>query len=559
MSDVSHGEDFIADAERHNEWWGHDSSPKLDRVTGLTPRSDFHQILKTLDKSHKSDVESLVYSIYGQTGIGKTTVLYQLIAALLETTSFPDRSTDFDVSSSVSPRQILYIPLEESLYHLERPGNGIQRLTQVIDYFQSHIAPREARKYVFLDDLNTLELNEEAKSTLIDALDSETYVFLTGVVPQPLELDDVHNADRISKFEGPNPLLPMKFIDTLETQDIRNSEVGSELAEKLEAFQSKNLPGPSPIKIVRDGLKPIESDVTIDDAVNSLTELYFKSLDTTERDDLQAAARDYLRKGGVLHQSDNSSIRNELTKSHFLLFLYKELAKYGSVQNPENLHRLSSIAASRAGEELQYTKISDQIGVDRRTVDDYLAVLDRGIAVSESHDYSLRRYRRTRLYLRNPRHLVLLSQRQEHYGFENDEQQNTLNYEFEYKLARTVAFDHAKRLAYYTRTYNVEYAETETGLLDYILHHDGTVLPFVLSYHPYTEDIPQVAASFDPDTGQHTKQGTEELEEIEYDAPYRFIITDSLPKQITENDDLVTEKDGVKLCYLPYWLFLLIC
>jgi predicted AAA+ superfamily ATPase len=531
----------------------------LDRVTGLTPRSDFYQILETVNDSHTSDDESLVYSIYGQTGIGKTTILYQLIAALLETTSFPDQSTDFDIVSSVSPRQILYIPLEESLYHLERPGDGIQRLTQVIDYFQSRIAPREAHKYVFLDDINTLELDDEAKSTLIDAIGSETYAFLTGVVPQPLKLDEVRNAEAISTFEGPNPLLPMKFIDTLETQGIRNSEVEPELAEKLEGFRSKHLPGTSPIKTVRDGLKPVEPDVAIDDAINALNELYFEHLDTAERDDLHAAARDYLRKGGVLHQSGNPSIRNELTKSHFLLFLYKELAKYGSIQNPENLHRLSSIAASRAGDELQYTEISNQIGVDRRTIDDYLEVLDRGIAVSESHDYSLRRYRRTRLYLRNPRHLVLLSQRQEHYGFENDEQQNTLNHEFEYKLARTVAFDHAKRLAYYTRTYDVEYTETTTGLVDYILHREGTVLPFVLSYHPYTEDKAQVAVSFDTETGQHTKSGSEELEDIEYDAPYRFIITDSLPTQITENHDLVTENDGEKLCYLPYWLFLLIC
>jgi len=559
MSEVNHGEDFIADAEQHNEWWSEDFSPKLDKVTRLTPRSDFYQVLKTIDEHHKSDAKSLVYSIYGQTGIGKTTVLYQLIAALLETTSFPERSTDIDIVSSVSPRQILYIPLEDSLYHLERPGDGIQRLTQVIDYFQSRIAPREERKYVLFDDINTLELDDEAKSTLIEALDSETYAFLTGVVPQPLKLNDVHNAEEISKFEGPTPLLPMKFIDTLETQGVRNSEVESELAKKLEGFQSKDLSGPSPIKIVREGLKPVEPEVTIDDAVNSLNELYFEHLDTAERDDLNAAARDYLRKGGVLHQSGKPSIRNELTKSHFLLFLYKELAKYGSVQKPENLHRISSIAASRAGEELRYTDISDQIGVDRRTIDEYLDVLDDGIAVSESHDYSLRRYRRTRLYLRNPRHLVLLSQRQEHYGFENDEQQNTLNHEFEYKLARTVAFDHAKRLAYYTRTYDVEYTETSSGLIDYILQRDGTVLPFVLSFHPYTEDIAQIATSFDPDTGQHTKNGTEELENIEYDAPYRFIITDSLPTHITESNNLVTEKNGVKMCYLPYWLFLLIC
>jgi predicted AAA+ superfamily ATPase len=246
-------------------------------------------------------------------------------------------------------------------------------------------------------------------------------------------------------------------------------------------------------------------------------------------------------------------------KSNFLIFLYKELAKYQSVQKPENLHRLSSIAASRAGEELQYTEISEQIGVDRRTVDSYLEVLNEGIAVTESHDYALRRHRRTRLYLRNPRHLVLLSQRQEHYGFENYDQQNTLNHEFEYKLARTVAFDHAMRLAYYINAYDVEYTQTDSGLVDYILHHEGTVLPFILSYHPYTEDPEQIAVDFEAESGQHTKKDSEELREIDYEAQYQFIITDSLPKAVSDNESLVVKKDGKKICYLPYWLFLLIC
>ncbi|MFC7233473.1 DUF4143 domain-containing protein [Saliphagus sp. GCM10025308] len=201
------------------------------------------------------------------------------------------------------------------------------------------------------------------------------------------------------------------------------------------------------------------------------------------------------------------------------MYLYKELANHESIQKPENLHKLSSIAASQAGEELRYTDISDRIGVDRRTVDRYLEVLNDGIAVSESHDYSLRRYRRTRLYLRNPRHAVLLSQRQEHYGFEDYSQRNTLNHEFEYKLARTVAFDHAKRLAFTVGGDDVEYCETDSGLVDYVLHRAGRVLPFLLSYHPYTNAAEQVVTEFDPSAGQHTKPDSEELREYDYKAP----------------------------------------
>ncbi|QDX41195.1 AAA family ATPase [Salarchaeum sp. JOR-1] len=558
MLGTGSAEEFIDDAEHHNQWWSDGTSPELSQATDLTPRSDFHQILKRTNSHLTDDVESLVYGIYGQTGIGKTTLLHQLAAALLDTTEFPQRSRELEVTSSISPRQVLYIPLEDSLYQLERAGAGITRLEQVIDYFQTHVAPRQGQKFILLDDVQALDLDEERKEALVDIVDEDTYLFLTGIVESQVDLSNAENADSIDEFEA-WPILPMKFIDTVQTGVGLGLDLDEAFQTRLEAYQTPGLEGPSPIKTIRDGLSRRSSETSLESAVKTLSELYFDLFDADERDTLHDAARAYLRTGGTLHRTDDPSIRNELSKSHFFLFLYKELAKYRSIQQPENLHRLSAIAATNAGEELQYTALSDQIGVDRRTVDSYLDALDEGIAVTESHDYSLRRYRRTRLYLRNPRHLVLLSQRQEHHGFEAYERQDTLNHEFEHKLARTVAFDHAKRLAFHVGAYDVEYTETDSGLVDYILHRDGSVLPFVLSYHPYTDNAETIAEEFDPESGQHTKSDSEELRALEYNAPYRFIITDSLPKSISENQSLVTKKDDEQICYLPYWLFLLIC
>ncbi|AUX09859.1 AAA family ATPase [Halalkaliarchaeum desulfuricum] len=559
MLDTGNAEEFIDDAEHHNQWWSDGASPELSQATKLTPRSDFHSVLKSTNTHYTDDVKSLVYAIHGQTGIGKTTLLHQLIAALLNTTEFPHQNQDLELTSAFSPRQILYLPLEDSLYQLERPGNDIKRLNQVIDYFQTHVAPRQGQKFILLDDVQALDLDENRKAELLDLIDDNTYVFLTGNVHAQVSFSNVGTADTVDEFEGPWPILPMKFIDTVQTGEGLGVEFNKEFRNRLEQFQSSDLDGPSPIKTIRTGLSGTNSETSLDTAVETLSELCFDIFDTDDRNNLHDAARAYLRTGGTLHQTDDASIRNDLAKSHFLLFLYKELAKYRSIQQPENLHRLSSIAATNAGDELQYTDLSDQIGVDRRTVDNYLDVLDEGIAVTESHDYSLRRYRRTRLYLRNPRHLVLLSQRQEHHGFEAYERQDTLNHEFEYKLARTVAFDHAKRLAFNVGAYDVEYTETESGLVDYILHRNGHVLPFVLSYHPYTDNAETIAEEFDPEAGQHTKSDSEELRDIDYKAPYRFIITDSLPKEVRENETLIIEKDAVSVCYLPYWLFLLIC
>jgi predicted AAA+ superfamily ATPase len=558
MLGTGSAEEFIDDAEHHNQWWSDGTSPELSQATDLTPRSDFHRVLKTTNTHYTDDIESLVYAIHGQTGIGKTTLLHQLVAALLDTTDFPHQNTDLELTSAIEPRQILYIPLEDSLYQLERSGDDIKRLTQVIDYFQTHIAPRQGQKFILLDDVQALDLDEDWKAQILDAVDEDTFLFLTGIVASQVDLSTTESADTVEEFEL-WPILPMKFIDTVQTGAGLGVEFNDEFRTRLEQYQSPDLDGQSPIKTIRSGLSGRDSETDLDTAVETLSELCFGLFDADERDNLHDAARGYLRTGGTLHQTDGPSIRNELSKSHFLLFLYKELAKYRSIQQPENLHRLSSIAATNAGEELKYTALSDQIGVDRRTVDSYLDVLDEGIAVTESQDYSLRRYRRTRLYLRNPRHLVLLSQRQEHHGFEGYQQQDTLNHEFEYKLARTVAFDHAKRLAYTVGAYDVEYTETESGLIDYILHRNGHVLPFVLSYHPHTGNAETIADDFNPGSGQHTQPDSEDLRELDYQAPYRFIITDSLPKEVREDESLVIEKDESRICYLPYWMFLLIC
>lgn len=558
MLGTGSAEEFIDDAEHHNQWWSDGTSPELSQATDLTPRSDFHRVLKTTNTHYTDDVESLVYAIHGQTGIGKTTLLHQLVAALLNTTDFPHQTTDLELTSTIEPRQILYLPLEDSLYQLERAGDDIKRLNQVIDYFQTHVAPRQGQKFILLDDVQALDLDKDQKAELLDLVDENTYVFLTGIVESQVDLSTTESADTVEEFEL-WPILPMKFIDTVQIGAGLGVDFDDEFRTRLEQYQSSDLDGPSPIKTIRNGLSRRDSETSLDTAVETLSELCFDIFDADDRDNLHDAARAYLRTGGTLHQTDNPSIRNELSKSHFLLFLYKELAKHRSIQQPENLHRLSSIAATNAGEELQYTDLSDQIGVDRRTVDNYLDVLDEGIAVTESQDYSLRRYRRTRLYLRNPRHLVLLSQRQEHHGFEDYEQQDTLNHEFEYKLARTVAFDHAKRLAYTVGAYDVEYTDTESGLIDYILHRNGDVLPFILSYHPHTGNAETIAEDFDPDAGQHTQSDSEDLRDLDYQAPHRFIITDSLPKEVREDESLVIEKDEISICYLPFWLFLLIC
>lgn len=555
--------DYIADAKKHNEWWDGELSDLSD-VASYDPRSDFLQVLRRIDTHRREGVESLVYPIYGPTGIGKTTLLKQFIAAVVSEDNYSPGHRDLDIFGAVDPRQILYVPLEESLYHLERAEDAVEQLYSVIDYFRTHVAPRGEISYVLLDDIGALRLDEDQKQKLFEIVDDRTYLLLTGIVRSQVDVEDVPGSERIDEVEWARPMLPMKFADTVQLNlydETSLEEAEPELVDRIESLRTSSVEGESLIREVRSHLS---SPAELPTAVEALNQLYFEVLSAHERDLLHEAAREYLQRGGFFRRVDDSAVENELTRSHLLLYLYKELARYESIQHPENLHRLSSLAASHAGEELRYTDISDQLELNRRTLDSYLKILDEGLSVSESHDFSLQRHRRTRLYLRNPRHVVLLSQRQEHYGFEGGDPTRVLNHEFEYKLARTVAFDHAKRLAYAVDPtgggdHEVEYCETDAGTVDYILRNEGFVLPFVLSYHPNSKDAEAIVAAFDPTAGKHPKPDTEDLQNFDYEAPYRFIVTDSLPQEVKKSESLVRDQGETKHCYLPYWLFLLIC
>lgn len=564
---MSKSTDFIADVERHNQWWSDDAElSDITEVTAepMTPRSDLFKFLEEISEYRDDEIETLTYSIFGPTGIGKTSLLLQAIAALLpdQTYDYSPGHRDYGIVGAIDPEQVLYIPLEDSLYHLERSEEAFAQLERVIDYFRSHIASRGGRDYIFLDDIGALRLDEEQKAELLDLVGEDTYLIVTGIVDSQVTLGN--HGDNSRSETTVWPMLPMKFADMVQRGAYKNTalaEVDRDIEHRIESLRTTSIEGSdSLINDVREGLSNVN---TLDDAVTALNRLYFDVFSTAERDGLHDASREYLRTGGVFHRIDDPAVRNELIRSHFLLYLYKELARYESIQRPENLHRISSLAATRAGEELRYTDISDQLEVDRRTVDSYLSVLDEGLSVTESHDFSLQRHRRTRLYLRNPRHVVLLSQRQEHYGFESYDKSGILNHEFEYLLARTVAFDHAKRLAF-SVSYDaggptVEYYETDAGTIDYILHNDELVLPFILSYHPFSGNGEQIARTFDPTVGKHSTGSDEEVRDLNYEAPYRFVITDSLPKEIKDSESLVVERNGSNICYLPYWLFLLIC
>jgi predicted AAA+ superfamily ATPase len=525
--------DYINDATAHNGWWRGDLAA-LERVSGegFFGRSDLFRLLRTLDEAPPGTAIPL----YGQVGIGKTTMLRQAVATVVspEGVGYVPNA-DYDVVDAVDPGQVLYLPLEASLYHLERPETALAAVEDVVEYFYSRIAG-SGPTYVFLDDVGAVDVAEP--SVLLDLFDDDTYVVLAGSLRTHVDVGD-HAFD----VRDPRPVLPVKFLDFVK------KEGEPALKRRLVAAQSDDDGG---IRRVREAVAA--GDVGA--AVERLTALY-GAFDREERRRLRERSREYLCTGGLLYDSGGGDARleNELVTSHLQLFLHRDVATAAKIADPTSLYKLCSLAATAEPAEYRYQDLSDRFGVDRRTVDRYLDALGESLVLTESTDVALERPRRTRLYLRDPKHVVLLSQLQAHEGFESwggGVPATRDAHRFERALARTCAYDHAMRLQYgpLGTPRAVGYHATDAGDVDFVLGDGSVRLPVVFAYPPGEGDPASVAAAFDPGVGVEGESPR---------APYTFVVTDALPRSLRREGHLVAGVDGERLCHLPLWLFLLVC
>lgn len=564
-------ERFIRDAEAHNQWWEGDASD-LEGVTSSVGRSDLYQVLNRLDRFHRDEEENQVLGLYGQTGVGKSTLLKQLVAAILD-----DRvcaydpaepvGREYDVVGTTPPTQVLYVPVDDSLYGLERGDQALTWLEDVVDYFLSRVVQRTAPHYVFLDDLDAIDADAADIEATVDAIGGEnTFVVTSGTLQRNVGVPPT----------AAHPILPVKFVDFVE---YGASGADSGVVSTVVDHRHDEGEG-SAIKDVRRVFKSESPD--LERAAELFDTLYFDVFDDASRETLHRLSREYLRQGGLFYHSTATaperqadrelleryySLTDELIRSNLESFVYRKVARAASIKRPENLYKLCAMAATTDEREVSYQEIADILDVDRRTVGTYLETLADQVVLTESTDYSLRRHRRTRLYLRDPRHVTLLSQRQAHQGFESlTDSLPVGNARFERVLARTAAFDHLKRLRFRSEDpaaeQAIEHYETDAGIIDFIIRYGATVVPFVCTYKPFEAPGREVAAAFDPSAGSHSHPDPDTTGELEldYEAPYRFVITDRVSeKPRTQGSLLETLDDGTTVCHLPLWLFLLVC
>ena len=83
---------------------------------------------------------------------------------------------------------------------------------------------------------------------------------------------------------------------------------------------------------------------------------------------------------------ERSAERNlkEITRS----YLYKDVLKYQNIKNPEILEKLLQALSLQVGNEVSYNELSSTVGIDKKTVQSYISILEKAFIIFRLNPFS---------------------------------------------------------------------------------------------------------------------------------------------------------------------------
>lgn len=424
--------------QKHNRWW----------ETGEVESSEPYVSEHRSDFSYKRDavLDNRFVAYAGPAGIGKTTIIHQVIDSLI---------SEYDTH----PRNVLYLPLGNPQYQI---GSGV--ISESIDEFVTYIRTgreSESEAYVFIDDAHA---SPSWARQVADALDSYPNLTVAVSLPTIEQADFTPVGDfRTEYFD--EIILPQKFYDS-----IQNDSPPEELLQASDKRYD-----------VRQALK--QATVKGDPAAlsSTLSELS-ESVQSVERD-IKRRVRNYMTRGGRTKSQASEVARNlELT-------VYRDIPRFQQIERRSDLHALCALSATSPGETFRLTELSDRLDCDRRTLQRYLDILRDFFIVTPAYQYQHQRRRTVRLQPRDPQYVVSLSE------IDSD---SILDAGEERRLATVAIFDHLKRLSYYYNDADepVPYWEKTAATVDHIVSTGESPLPFALAFTRGKEDAQQSLLRF---------------------------------------------------------------
>ena len=472
-----------------NTWWKGDPVPERIKKSD-NKRKLFYDLSKNCIKKKE------IISISGPRQVGKTTLLGQLI--------------DFQIKKGIDPQRIIYIPLDNEIIELQSDNILVDSLKVFLDFIVAESVESLSDKiYVYLDEVQSLENWAKQLKSYYDSYSNIKFI-ISGSSQTRVYADASESLVGRILFRV---VLPFKFREFLEYYLTKRSS-------KLEFSTVK----------LRNALK--DSLNKNDPHILYRAVTLLKTKISSELPKIKQIMENYLVKGGypgLLSFKQNYDKALEKLKTDLELTVYKDIYKIFKTRNPSDLMSLLTLLSNSSGQKVNYSNLSNCIGIDRRVVADYINYAKLVYLVDESPFY--RTNIKKKIEKMSKVYLTDVGQRNALVG----KMDRDLLSDTEMGLViQTAAFNHARNLKFYLSNhtdYEICYWENQTNEVDIILELPKIVLPI----------------------------------EVKSSSPGKGVF--SLKKFMSETKNsrwgMVVNKEDIKLedniLFIPLWAFLLMC
>lgn len=324
-----------------NPWW---TGRRLqDGMVREFRRPDYAELMRRMG-DHR------VQAVLGARQVGKTTLLYQVVAELVD---------------GNDPRRVMFLSLDEpglfpsadnlrrmlDLYGLRTLGESMHNLAQ--------------ETYVVLDEVQAVANWQQVVKAAVDRRGP-----LTFIVSGSSSADIFGSSESLVGRIRHQTMEPMSFCECLlfsgHAQGTAVAEVGAGLRGAL-------------ARSVEDG----ESRTFHDRARSAMLKL------APVQDDLRIRLSEYMLYGGCpgIVASRDPVYRASELKRTIKLSMYNDVVKVGNVRSPRTLEELFYMLAEGSPRIISKDKMLRRLGINRSTLDAYLRLLESTYLLSYSSAY----------------------------------------------------------------------------------------------------------------------------------------------------------------------------
>lgn len=293
-----------------------------------------------------------VHALLGARQVGKTTLLYQLAAELV---------------GRNDPRRVMLLPLDEpglfasadnlhrmlGLYGLRVLGESLHRLTK--------------KTYVMLDEIQEVKNWQRVVKAVVDRRSPITFI-----VSGSSSADIFGSSESLAGRIRHQTMQAMSFSEYLSFKDRPRAGELRRIGSRMRDALAESV----------DGGDPLPFHTCAKDALLELA---------PAKSDLLIRLDEYMLYGGypgiAAAAAAGADSKAAELRTHLRLSMYNDVVKVGSVRSPRAVEQLFYMLAQDSPRLLSKERTMKTLGINRRTLDAYLYLLEAAYMVSYADPY----------------------------------------------------------------------------------------------------------------------------------------------------------------------------